>query len=356
MNKLLLFFGLIILFFGCKESPVTIDENPPPVEPPVVSEKVYVLNEGNFNDPFGARLSAYDITHDTVYFNVFERANNNLHLGSVGDDLKYLRGRLYILMSRSQSLLVVRGNDEKLTQQYYFSTTPHDMVIDSNTTRAYITQLYNRSIYVMDLSSFAMVDSVQVGANPQGMLLADSTLYVCNSGYGEDSTVTVISTKRDSVMATINVGFGPNAIARLNDGNIIVSCAGNAFSSPPRMGKLVIIDHTTHTVSDSVNFSENLFGGVVVDSAGYVYVLGATLNSYYGGPVHRYDPATHSLTMNYITGTYYSITLDESNDDLYLTNVKDFAQDGEVAVFRKDGNLRRVFQAQKGPSAIAFRR
>ncbi len=356
MKKISLVLILFIVLFGCNDSPVTIDEPPPSKEPPTNIQKVYVLNKGNYNDPFGARLSVYDMTNDTVYYNVFEKANNNLHLGSVGDDLEILHGRLYILMSRSQSLLLIRTSDDKLTQQFYFSTTPHDMVIDSNRSIAYITQFYTRWIYVMDLSSFVMVDSIQVGEKPHGMLIADSLLYVCNSGNGEDSTVSVINMNKDSVISTIGVGYGPNAIARLSDGNIIVSCAGNALSTPPKNGRLTIIDRATNTVSDSVIFNENLFGGIVVDSAGFAFVLGATSGSDYGGPVHRFNPTTHELTMNYINGTYYSITLDETNDDLYLTNVMNFAANGYVAVFRKDGDLRRVFGAQTGPSAIAFQR
>ncbi len=357
MKKFVYLFVLTIILYGCKDSPVTTSELPvPPPPPPPPAKVAYILNEGNFGDPFGARLSKYNIDDDTVYYNVFESANAGIHLGSTGDDLQYSRGRLYALMSGSMNLVVIRESDLKITQTMYFNSTPHDLVIDSNRSKAYITRLYSNSIYVMNLAGFVLEDSINVGNNPQGMLIVDSQLYVCNSGYGADSTVSVIDVNADTLKATITVGDGPSGVAALKNGKVVVACTGNAFGTPPTNGRLVIINPSTNTIEDTIDLTENLFGNIAVGFDGSVYVLGVTSGSYFGGPVHRLNPDTKVLTMSFIAGTYYSIAVEQAEDEIYVSDVKQFTADGEVQIYKKDGTLKKFFTAQKGPSVIVFKR
>lgn len=353
MKKFFYLLLVAFIYLGCKDEPVSTSEiYVPPPTPPPPAKVVYILNEGNFGDPFGARLMKYNITDDTVYYNVFESANGGIHLGSTGDDLQYLRGRLYALMSGSMNLVVMRESDLKVTQTFYFSSTPHDLVIDSNRSKAYITRLFSNSIYVMNLAGFVLSDSIDVGTNPQGMLVVDSQLYVCNSGYGADSTVTVIDVNADTVKTTLRVGYGPSGITALKNGKVIISCTGNATS----FGRLVIINPSTNTIEDTIDVAENLFGSITVGFDGSVYVLGVTAGSYYGGPVHRLNPDTKVVTMNFIAGTYYNIAVDQAEDEIYVTDVKQFNADGEVQIYKKDGTLKKLFTAQMGPSVIVFKR
>jgi hypothetical protein len=93
MRPSLLFFTVLLgLLSGC-------DENPPyrsiPVSPDFVANGVYILHEGSFGDPTGARLSVYDIDADTVYHDIFEAANGGAHLGSLGDDIEIVNGVAY---------------------------------------------------------------------------------------------------------------------------------------------------------------------------------------------------------------------------------------------------------------------
>lgn len=340
--------------FACRETPSGPGQSPAP--PPVV-KAVYVLNEGNFGDATGARLSLYDVDRDTVYINVYESANNGAHLGSVGDDMKIVNGRAYILMSGSENLNVIGIDNNVLLQAASFpGATPHDLLIDSTRNRAYITRLYTSSILVLNLASLAVLDSVTVGVNPQGMVLNGDDLFVCNSGYGASRTVSVIDVRADTVKRTLTLADGPTNAALAPDGRLWVVCAGNAFGTPATTGKVFIINTTTFVVEDSIAFSENLWGNIAMGIDGYAYVLGVTSGSFYGGPMHRISLATRNVGLRFVDGTFYSIAVDAVSGDVYLTDAMNFNANGEVLIYTKEGVLKKRFTAQRGPSVMEFKR
>jgi hypothetical protein len=347
-----LFSTLSVL--ACREIPSNPQQSPAP--PPVV-KAVYVLNEGNYGDPTGARLSLYDVERDTVYINVFESANNNSQLGSVGDDMKIVGDKAYILMSGSENLNVVSLVDHSLGRTAsYPGATPHDLVIDSPRNRAYVTRLFSSSILVLDLSSLAIIDSVRVGANPQGMVLVGDNLFVCNSGYGEARTVSVIDVRADTVRGTLTLADGPTGAAMSPDGKLWVVCTGNAFGTPATRGKIFIVSTSTLAVEDSITFTGNLWGSIAIGVDGYAYVVGVTAGSFYGGPVHRISLVNKSVSLRFVDGTFYGMAVDAVSGDLYLADAKNFSVNGEVLIYTKEGSFRKRFTAQRGPSVITFKR
>lgn len=340
--------------FACRDTPSDPEQSPAP--PPVV-KAVYVLNEGNFGDATGARLSLYDVDRDTVYINVYESANNGAHLGSVGDDLKIVNGRVYMLMSGSENLNVIGLDSNVVLQAASFpGATPHDLLIDSTRNRAYLTRLYSSSIFVLNLTSLSVVDSVTVGANPQGMVLNGNNLFVCNSGYGSSRTVSVVDVLADTVKRTLTLADGPTNAALAPDGKLWVVCTGNAFGTPATTGKVFIINTTTFAVEDSITFSENLWGTIAMGIDGYAYVLGISSGSFYGGPMHRISLATRNVALRFVAGTFYGIAVDAVSGDVYLTDVKNFSANGEVLIHTKEGVLKKRFNVQRGPSVMAFKR
>src|SRR5262245_56864397 len=100
-------FSAIILFTlvaaGSKDDPVV----PDPVQPPELVNAVYVLNEGDYGDATGARLTVHDLDNHTTYTDVFEAANSGQHFGSLGDDIRIFNGKAYVLMSGSKNLVVI---------------------------------------------------------------------------------------------------------------------------------------------------------------------------------------------------------------------------------------------------------
>ncbi len=193
------------LVAACADDP----SSPRPDPVPPATRAVYILNEGQYGDPAGARLSLYDIDRDTVYINVYESANAGAHLGSLGDDIVVRDDRAYIVMSGSHDLKVISTADHRLLQSAtYPGADPHDVVISADGTRMFLTMLFSDSVLSIDPATLAVRRGIRVGPNPQGMALAGLRLFVCNSGFGASRTVSVINTENEEVLKTISVQTG----------------------------------------------------------------------------------------------------------------------------------------------------
>ncbi len=346
-------FMLLLVLAGCKDSPLEPDLVQTAV-PDVAG--VYILNEGNYGDVEGARLSFYVPQTDTVYRSVVEISNDGTHLGSTADDFGMCGGKLYLLMSGSEKLVVLSASTHRIQMTAtYAGSTPHSMLIDSARSRIYLTQLYKNSLLVVDLQSLQVQDTIAVGLNPQDMALSGGSLFVCNSGYGSDNSITVINPESRTVTATLRVGAGPTGIVATTDGALWVACSGNAFAVPAIPGRVYRVNPAAVSVTDSVLFNEPLGGSIGAGPDGYLYVIGSS-TSYFGGPLHRIATATKSVTMNFVAGTYYGSGVDQATGDLYLADARDFASAGVVSVYTKEGTLRKSFLAERGPSQFLFKR
>jgi len=354
MTRIVLLLLPALLFLSACEGDPTV---PIPGDPiGQVVNGIYVLSEGNFGDPEGARLSLYDLDRDTVYGDVFERSNNGMHLGSLGDDIKISDGKLYVLMSGSENLSIVSTSDHGLLQSATYSgAVPHDLLIDPARGRIYMTMLFSGSILGVDLFTLQPVDTFLVGSNPQGVLLLNDRLFVCNTGFGSDKTVSIINLPGDSVESTLTLSDGPTGIVQGPDGRVWVSCTGNSFGAPPTTGAVYMLNPFSLAIEDSIMFLENLWGAIAVGNDGSVYLLGATTGSFYGGPVHRLAPGTYAVTLNYIDGTFYGMAVDPSTGNLHVTDVRNLAGEGEVQVFDMSATLVASFPASRGPAAFAFK-
>lgn len=352
-KSILAVFLLTFAISACRREPTTAPLTPPPE----VLKGVYVLNEGNYGDPAGARLSLYDVARDTVYKDVIESANSGRHLGSLGDDMQIVGNKMYIVMSGSENIAAVDlATHAIITSANFPGDAPHDIAISPDRTRAFVTRLYKNSLLVLNLNSLTRVDTIPVGFNPQGMLVHNNLLFVCNSGYGSDRRISVIEIDDNRVLRTLIVPPGPTSGIVAGNGRIWIACTGNPFGSPPTNGAIAILNAASLSIEDSIAFSTPLWGQIARGTDGSVYVIGITPNSYSGGPVHRIDVQSKSVTLDFVSGTFYSIAVDDLTGDIYLGDAKNFATDGEVQVYNKDGIHKKTFAAQKGPGVIVFKR
>jgi hypothetical protein len=344
--------GLVFLM-GCKSDPTGPDAGDVPL---AGAGKVFILNEGLYGDAAGARLTVYDLKKDTVYRDVVEAANSGQHLGSLGDDIRLYGEKAYIAMSGSDNIVALSLTDFTIVQSIVVpGATPHDLLVDPIHGKLFVTMLYKAKVLVLDLATLTVRDSIIVGQNPTAMYVSGDHLFICNSGYGNDKTLTVAKASTNMIEKTITLSDGPAGIDPSPDGTLWVTCSGNAFGSPPTYGKVYAINPQTLSVVDSISFAQNLWGPIQISNDGYAYVLGDA-GAFTGGNVHRVNLATKSVTLNFINKGYYSLTLDRTNDELYLGDAKNFSADGTIEVYSSSGSLTKSFQVQKGPGAIVVNR
>lgn len=318
---------------------------------------VFVLNEGNYGDAAGARISFYVPQADTVFRSVVEATNEGDHLGDTADDFMLFRDKVYVLMSGSKSLKVFSVHTFHLEISAAFpGTTPCAMAIDSLRNCIYIARLFENSILVADLATLHVLDTIAVGANPQDLMLSNNRLFVCNSGFGFDRSVSVVNPDTRKVIDTLFVGLGPSGIAAGSDGRLWVVCSGRITMDETLPGSVCRIDPLVLAVTDSIAFAEPLGNTIVAGKNGVMFVVGSATGSYYGGPIHRISTSTLAVTPGFVQGVFYGAGVDDVTGDLYLGDAKNFMAPGVVSVYSDQGSLKKSFVAERGPSQFLFKR
>jgi hypothetical protein len=175
---------------------------------------VFVAGEGSFSAPNTGTISVID-EHGTVQ--ILDGVGNTVHAVEVYDD------KLLVSINGDQKILIydistlgLEYNSEILMD----GQSPRDIQVIDN--KAYIAT-WNPDWYVyptiaglikvLDLVTFEVEESIEVGIMPEGMIYSEGYLWVANSG---ESSVSKVDITSNSVISTYEVGSGPQFLSELN--------------------------------------------------------------------------------------------------------------------------------------------
>ncbi len=139
---------------------------------------------------------------------------------------------------------------------------PFEVALGRDGRTAYVTDIANDRVSVIDTATGTGLASIPVGRSPFGIAIAPNGMaYVVNSG---DNTVTVFSTADNHVVGTpIRVGNSPTSVA--------LNAAGSlAYVTNTNDDTLSIINTATATVVGTVATGDNPYGVTVLGSRVYV--------------------------------------------------------------------------------------
>ena len=252
MNKLILLNALLLLFIiGCDK------EDPPLLIPPSISSTgVYVVNEGLFGQN-NAGLSYKNLEDGIVTNNAYSSANNGNPLGDNANSMTIFGSKGYIAVDNSNKVEIINLNDFKSFGfiDLGMNGSPREIYVkDENT--AYVTSLNLDQVAKLDLQTKTVTTRINVGRKPEGIKGANGKLFVANSGFGFDNTVSVIDMASDMVVATLQVGLNPRFVLNGFDNFIYVVCTGS-FSDTTIFSGIYKIDPAANVVVDSVQVKNN---------------------------------------------------------------------------------------------------
>lgn len=209
---------------------------------------MYVLNEGNMGSN-KATLDFLDLKTGVYSRNIYPSKNPSqiLELGDVGNDIKIYGNSLWMVVNQSNKVEVANAHSA-ISRGHV--TIPNCRYLAFQDRYAYISSyvgLINHesvlgAVYKVDTLSLQVVDTCIVGYQPEEMAVVGSQLYVANSGgynpmQGKDydRTVSVIDLKTFKVVQAIDVA--PNLFRVRADryGNVWVSSRGNYADVPSRL-------------------------------------------------------------------------------------------------------------------------
>jgi YVTN family beta-propeller protein len=303
---------------------------------------VLISNEGPFSSGTGT-LSWYDKTKKLVENDVFQTANG-YPIGSVFHSVwsSASVNRAYLVVNNSQKVIAVKlDNLTVLKEITGFSSPRYFQPVGGN--KAYVTDWVSNTVKIVDMTTNTIIGSKPAGNGPERILVYGTRALVANSGgFGIDSTITVLNTLSDDVQNTFVVGHNPNSMVIDANGLLWVLCGGiNDWATPTNntAGKLIQIDLGTFTVINEFTFptNSNHPTALAKNSAGTLLYW---LDNNYAGNVFEMNISASTLPVTpKISGSFYALAIDPSTDEIYVSDAKDFQQDGVVSRYSNSGQL-----------------
>ena len=349
----------VLFLSACKKVKDTTAVLPPEFTLP---EGAYVLSEGSFNAN-NTKLSFYAKGSSITTGDVFLQQNpdSTAGLGGLGNDAIIYGSKMYIVLNQSGLVTVLKASNAKFIKQISFkngTTNKQPRYAVGTRGKVYVTS-YDNTVSVIDTSSLAIIKTIVVGANPEGIAASANFLYVANSGGFNtipDSTVSLIDLNTELEVRKIKVGVNPYKVEINAAGNVFVSAYGNYTTIPASVS---VINGALNTTSTNLGSNFSYSNVRIAGETAYLY------NNYGGtGTAKVFNTTNNTVTRNeFITDgtviqTPYGLNIDSQNGDVYIADAKNFISAGTVTCFGSNGVKKFSFSVSPGvnPNTILFKR
>lgn len=351
--KIMAAMVLLSMLVSCgKETPTSI------VSPNKIGKGVFVLNEGTFTYA-NSSLSFYDNEADTVGNNIFFKANN-APIGDVAQSLCIHDNSIFIVVNNSGYIYKADAQTIKYQAKLEGLDSPRFMLpVEGN--KAYVSVLERPGLVIMDTKEMKETGFVETGNSTDRMVRVGNKLFVCNwSNYyvqgSSNETVQVIDIETDSLVADIKVSKEPNSIIVDSEGMLWVLCSGG-YEEGAKNPALCRIDPATNIVVETLSFDTQSYPtSLAVDNTGEILYF---LNGGYG-TLDLFKMSIHDASLPvepFIAcggRNFNNVAVSPVSGEIYISDAKDYTQNGEVHRFSPDGALISSFDAGIIPSHILF--
>ena len=292
---------------------------------------VFVVNEGVFQKS-DAKIAGFNSNTGKVVTADLFQSTNNQPLGDVAQSMTVVEDRGYIVVNNSNKVEVVTMPNLKQVGPAISTFTnaagQPDMLLlpryfVASNGKGYVSQIVDYAapsgrVSVIDLATNKVTKTIQVGSQPQRMLVVDNKLYVVNSG---GNTVSVINTQTDVVESTITVDNAPNSLVQDANGKIRVLCGGNVDFTNTLPGSLVSFMPNASTSLEHLTFTSSMLTPTDLQtSSDRTQLYFRAIDASGIGPIFRMGLNNNSvpdLKNPFIAAPYYGLGIDPKDGTIY---------------------------------------
>ena len=373
-NKVVFLLVVVcVLLSSCRKDEMIFLSDSSIVSIPQSLEKYsgfYLLNEGNMGMN---RASIDEFTYETGIYtrDIFSENNPSItkELGDVGNDIMIYGNKVYATINVSNFIEVFDVKSGRHIKQIH---VPNCRYLNFNDGKVYVSSYAGKVAHdpnsevgfvaEIDTLSLGITRKVDVGYQPEQMVIRNNKLYVANSGGyrapNYDTTVSVVDLTSFAEIKKIEVGINLHYMKIDSRGDIYVSSRGNDDQIPPN---LFVIDSTTDEVKQELGIP--IINMSIVDDQLYYFFKAkdvALVNSqvYYG----LLDTKSKQIISTNIIkdGTDkqilkpYGLGINPETKEIFITDAQDHVGTGFVYCYSADGKLKWKTTAGNIPAHIAF--
>jgi YVTN family beta-propeller protein len=317
----------------------------------VTGKGLFIASEGNYM--YGnASLSYYDAEGRTVQNEVFARANG-IPLGDVAQSMVIRDGIGWIVVGNSGVIFAIDINTFRLVGKITGFTSPRYIHFLSDT-KAYVTQLWDERICIVDPAKFEITGYIPTGAESTEQMVQHAK-YLFTNCWNDDNRILVIDTETDTVAGEITVGVQPASMTLDRNGKIWTVTDGGASGSPfaQETPALYRIDAETRRVEKRFEFAPGDFPSELA-------LNGARDTLYFiNRDVWRMPVDAERLPLRPFIGhretIYYGLGVNPVDSEVYVADAIDYVQPGVVLRHSPGGELLDEFKVGITPGAFCWR-
>lgn len=311
-----------------------------------IAGKYYVLNSGDWKSN-NSSLTMYNGATGEVAQNVFEQKNGRL-LGNTANDIVVYGSKMYIAVA-GESTIEVTDLSARSLRQINCGAQPRYMACDGG--KVYISY-YDGHVARLDTATLEIDAKVKVGRNPEQLAVVGNKLYVANSGgmdyntpLGYDKTVSVIDLVSFGVVNTVEVALNPTVVVPYEDG-VFVASYGNYSDVPSTLQRIDAADDAVSVVKECSNMTEICYNN------GVLYGFFSQYDANWNATITyvSYDIVSREVDSPWIKESEWPVPYKVCSAGEYVcVTSSDYVNDGDVYVYDTDGLLVKKITAGLNP-------
>ena len=375
-TRLLLVIRAVCILFllnGCRRELPVLESEKEYITYPTETRRVkglFLLNEGNMGSN-KCTIDYFNIREGYYLRNIYPERNPEIvkELGDVGNDLQIHDGKLYAVINCSNFVEVM---DVRTARHLGSINIPNCRYITFSGDKAYVSSYAGPvqidpnarpgKVVEIDTETLQITRKVTVGYQPEEMVATGGRLYVANSGGYRfpdyDRTVSVIDLNNFQVVDTIDVAINLHRMELDRYGRIYVSSRGDYYGTG---ADVFVIDSRTGTVTGNLGISANemyLCGdSIYLTGSGWSYTTQSNRATY-----AIYDTKQGRIVSdNFITdGTDqeiklpYGVAVNPETKEIYISDATDYVTPGYLYCFTPDGKMKWKVRTGDIPGHFAF--
>lgn len=349
-----------IIFTLCMLTGCVKDKPNPDLKnlPAEISNGLLVLNEGSYGNN-NAELSYISFNTKLTTQQLYKSVNGK-SLGDVAQSITLINGRYYIAVNNSHKIAVI--DTAHFSLLYTIDQIPFPRyLLQVSDDIAYVSSLYAAAVFVLQLSTHTVIDTIQTDfANTENMLLDGQYVYICNWDtacnyvYKVDKTTHVI---QDRVMVG---GQAAHDLAMDKRGKLWV-LSGNKYKS--KRSYLTCIDPANNAIIKTFQFAAEddpirLTLNEKKDTLYYINVSyngQSTANGLYRMSVDALSLPVMPFIPAPLNTYFWAMAIDPYTNHVFLSDPKGFTQSSTIYEYSYEGEKLNFYQTGIGSNQFMFR-